>query len=185
MNIFLFLVVVVIVIIIFIYNGLVGKKNEVNNVYGGIEAILKKRYNVIPNLVQTVMEYARHEQGVLEKITEYRSRAIRTNDKHEENSLNSKLSSMLSGIMVSVENYPELKANVNFMHLQKTLLELEAQISASRRAYNQTVTDYNNAIEMFPSNIVANFLDYKRKNIFEVEDDSQRENPDLKNLFNS
>ncbi len=183
MNFFLVIVIVLLIIMIFYYNSLVGKKNEVDNVLGGVDAILKKRYNLIPSLVQTVMEYAKHEKEVLEKITEYRSRAIRTSNKEQEVALNSEISSMLGGIMVSVENYPELKANINFIHLQKTLNELEAQISASRRAYNQAVTDYNNAIEMLPSNMIANFLNYERKNVFKIES-SQKENPNIKNLFN-
>ena len=181
---FLITIVVVIVLIAFMYNSLVGKKNEVDNVFGGIDAILKKRYNLIPNLVHTVKEYAKHEKDTLEKITEYRSRAMSSGSNEDRMDLNSKLSSMLGSIMVAVENYPELKANENFIHLQKTLNELEAQISAARRAYNQAVTDYNNAIEMIPTNIIANFLHYKRKRVFEIEE-SQRENPRIKDLFNS
>lgn len=173
---------IVVVLIAFMYNFLVGKKNEVDNIFGGIDAILKKRYNLIPNLVETVKKYATHEKGILEKITEVRSRAMRSQSSDDKLALNSELSSMLGGIMVAVENYPDLKANQNFLHLQKTLNELEAQVSAARRAYNQAVTDYNNAIEMFPTNIIANFMSYRKKQVFEAKE-IERENPNVGELF--
>jgi len=170
------------VVIAFMYNFLVGKKNEVDNIFGGIDAILKKRYNLIPNLVESIKQYVTHERETLEKITQLRSKAMRSKNSDEKLAINNELSSMLGGIMVAVENYPDLKANQNFLHLQKTLNELEAQVSAARRAYNQAVTDYNNAIEMFPSNIIANFMGYKAKEVFQAKE-VERENPNLKNPF--
>lgn len=174
---------IVVAIIVLVYNFLVGKKNQVDNIFGSVDTILKKRYNLIPNLVATVEKYMEHERGTLEKVTELRAKAMKGDVSDDEKvSLNNMISSALGGIMVAVENYPELKANENFMHLQRSLNEIEEQISAARRAYNQAVTDYNNAIEMFPSNIVAGYLSYKRKRVFEVED-TQRENPNVKDLF--
>ncbi len=170
------------VLIAFMYNFLVGKKNEVDNIFGGIDAILKKRYNLIPNLIETVKKYVTHEKETLENITLMRSKAMRSQSGDEKLALNNEISSMLGGIMVAVENYPDLKANQNFLHLQKTLNELEAQVSAARRAYNQAVTDYNNAIEMFPTNIIANFMSYRKKQVFEAKE-TERENPNVGELF--
>lgn len=170
------------VVIAFMYNFLVGKKNEVDNIFGGIDAILKKRYNLIPNLVESIKQYVTHERETLEKITQLRSKAMRSKNSDEKLAINNELSSMLGGIMVAVENYPDLKANQNFLHLQKTLNELEAQVSAARRAYNQAVTDYNNAIEMFPTNIIANFMNYRKKEVFKAKE-IERKNPNVGELF--
>ncbi len=170
-------------VLVLMYNFLVGKKNQVENVFASIDTILKKRYNLIPNLVATVEKYMEHERGTLEKVTELRAKAMKGDISNDEKvSLNNMLSSALGGIMVAVENYPDLKANENFMHLQRSLNEIEAQISAARRAYNQAVTDYNNAIEMFPTNILAGYMNYQRKQVFEIEE-AQRENPNVKDLF--
>ena len=170
-------------VLVLMYNFLVGKKNQVENVFASIDTILKKRYNLIPNLVASVEKYMEHERGTLEKVTELRAKAMKGDISNDEKvSLNNMLSSALGGIMVAVENYPDLKANENFMHLQRSLNEIEAQISAARRAYNQAVTDYNNAIEMFPTNILAGYMNYQRKQVFEIEE-AQRENPNVKDLF--
>jgi LemA protein len=119
----------------------------------------------------------------LKKITELRTKALGENlDNATKIALEKQLSSMLGNLMVAVENYPTLKANENFLHLQGTLNELEEQISAARRAYNQSVTDYNNAIEMFPTNFMANLMKLERKEVFSVPS-SERANVDVKNLF--
>lgn len=167
------------------YNSLVAKKNQVTNVFASIDALLKKRYDLIPNLVATVKNYMQHEQGTLTKITELRAKAISgmTSD-DEKVELDNRISKMLGGVMVAVENYPQLKANENFMQLQRSLNEIEEQISAARRAYNAAVTDYNNAIEMVPTNIVASIMQYKRKQVFEIAE-SERKNVDVGGLFNT
>ena len=165
------ILVVVLLIPVLIYNCLVAKKNQVLNVFGTIDALLKKRYDLIPNLIATVKGYMRHERTLLAEVTEMRAKAIsdRTSD-DEKVELDNKVTKILSRIMLAVENYPDLKAGENFMHLQRTLTELEEQISAARRAYNAAVTDYNNAVEMFPTNVVASIMNYKRRKFFEISE---------------
>ena len=170
---------------ILIYNSLGGRKNQVLNVFGTIDALLKKRYDLIPNLVATVKGYMRHERTLLAEVTEMRAKAIsdRTSD-DEKVELDNKVTKILSRIMLAVENYPDLKAGENFMHLQRTLTELEEQISAARRAYNAAVTDYNNAVEMFPTNVVASIMNYKRRKFFEISE-KERESVDAGKSFSA
>jgi len=185
MGLILLIILIVPVIFFFImYNALVGKKNQVTNVFASIDALLKKRYDLIPNLVASVKNYMQHEQGTLTKITELRAKAVSglTSD-DEKVDIDNRISKMLGGIMVAVENYPDLKANQNFLQLQASLNEIEEQISAARRAYNAAVTDYNNAIEMVPTNIVASLMNFKRKQVFEISE-SERRNVDVGGLFN-
>jgi LemA protein len=175
---------VIAVILILMYNSLIGKKNEVENIFAGVDAVLKKRYDLIPNLVASVSQYMDHEKGLLEKVTELRAQATKPNLSDERIiELDKQITSALGSIMVAVEDYPELKANENVMHLQRSLNEVEAQIAAARRAYNQAVTDYNNAIEMIPTNIMANFMRYTRKQVFEISE-GERENVDVHAMFN-
>lgn len=183
METFLIVAGLILLSIVFMYNTLISKKNQVENIFAGLDAILKKRYDLLPNLVASVKEYMVHERITLEKITELRTKALGENlDNATKIALEKQLSSMLGNLMVAVENYPTLKANENFLHLQSTLNELEEQISAARRAYNQSVTDYNNAIEMFPTNFMANLMKLERKEVFSVPS-SERANVDVKNLF--
>ncbi len=183
METFLIVAGLILLSIVFMYNTLISKKNQVENIFAGLDAILKKRYDLLPNLVASVKEYMVHERITLEKITELRTKGQRdTLDDSAKIALEKQLSSMLGNLMVAVENYPTLKANENFLHLQGTLNELEEQISAARRAYNQSVTDYNNAIEMFPTNFMANLMKLERKEVFSVPS-SERANVDVKNLF--
>jgi len=169
--------------LIFMYNNLISHKNQVENIFGSVDAVLKKRYDLIPNLVASVQEYMSHEKEVLENITKWRASAMKPGVSDEQKiQLDQQITSALGSIMVAVENYPDLKANENIMHLQHTLAEIEAQISAARRAYNQTVTDYNNAIEMFPMFYMANVMNYKRKAVFETAE-HERKNINVKDLF--
>ncbi len=166
-----------------VYNSLVWKKNAVANGFAAVDALLKKRYDLIPNLVSTVKIYMRHEAKVLEEITALRAKAVSgTLSDDEAVAINDKLSKAIGGIMVAVENYPNLKASRNFTQLQRSLNEIEEQISAARRAYNAAVTDYNNAVEMFPSNIIASMMGYKPKKLFEITE-AERGNPDIGKLF--
>jgi len=170
--------------IVMLYNGLIGKKNQVENVFGTIDTLLKKRYDLIPNLVSTVQTYMQHERGTLTEITAMRAKAVSGNLSDDEKvDLDNKVSKMMGGIMVAVENYPDLKANQNFIQLQKTLNEIEEQISAARRAYNAAVTDFNNAVEMLPTSLMASMMNYKRKQVFEIAE-KERQNVDVKSLFN-
>lgn len=180
----LVVVVVLLLIIASMYNGLINKRNQVENVFGSMDAMLKKRYDLIPNLVASAKEYMKHESGVLSRITELRSRAMDSNlTSNEKVEINNELSKALSGIRIAVENYPDLKANQNFLQLQASLNEVEEQISAARRAFNASVTDYNNSVEMFPSNIMASIMGLKRKQVFVIEE-TERQNVSVKNLFN-
>jgi LemA protein len=177
------LVLLLLIIGIGLYNSLIGKKNQVENAMGGIDVQLKKRHDLIPNLVATVQQYMEHERSLLERITELRTRALAGNvPEGERLQLETALSGALRSLMVSVENYPNLKANENFLHLQASLNEIEEQISAARRTYNASVTDFNNAIEMFPSNIVAGMMGLSRKAVFEAEE-VERQTPDVGQLF--
>ena len=179
------IVAVFVVFFILTYNGLVGKKNQVENAFASIDAMLKKRYDLIPNLVATVKQYAAHESDTLTEITELRAKAISGNlSSDEQVEINNQISKAMGGIMVAVENYPDLKANENFLQLQRSLNEIEEQISAARRAFNASVTDYNNAIEMFPSNLVAGMMNYTRRQLFEIPDE-ERENVNVGELFNN
>lgn len=165
------------------YNSLIGKKNQVDYAYSGIDVQLKKRHDLIPNLVATVKQYMEHERGLLERITELRARATASNlPESERMQAEAQLSGALRTLMIAVENYPQLKANENFLHLQASLNDIEEQIAAARRAYNAAVTDYNNAIEMFPTNLIAGMMGLKRRAVFEAEE-SERETPQVAQLF--
>jgi len=165
--------------IIGIYNSLVTKRNQVANMRAGVDTQLKKRYDLIPNLVAAVREYMTHEQGVLERITALRAQAMAGDGDF---ALQSELTRLLGNIRVAMENYPALRANENVMHLQRSLNEVEAQISASRRAYNSGVMSYNNATQMFPSNLVAGIFGFKEAEFFEA-DEGERDAPNVKELF--
>jgi LemA protein len=181
----LIILAVIVIALILMYNSLVSKKNQVENIFASVDTQLKKRYDLIPNLVATVSKYMEHEKSLFTEVTKLRSEANKPNisDEHKI-ALDAKVSSALGSIMVAVENYPELKANENVMHLQGSLNEVEEQISAARRAYNQAVTDYNNAIEMFPTNFMANAMNYTKKDVFEITQ-NERQNVNVKELFNS
>ncbi len=180
----LIILIIVALLLILMYNSLIAKKNQVENIFASVDTVLKKRYDLIPNLVASVSKYMDHEKSLLEEVTKLRAEATKPNISDEKKiELDAKVSSALGSIMIAVENYPDLKANENVMHLQHTLHEVEEQISAARRAYNQSVTDYNNAIEMIPTNFMASFMNYSRKQVFEIVD-TERKNVDVKELFN-
>ncbi len=177
---------IIIIFIISMYNTLVGKKNQVANVFGSMDAMLKKRYDLIPNLVAACKEYMKHEQKILTEITELRTQAISSENINPDTriGIENKLAKALGSLKVAVENYPDLKANQNFLQLQASLNEVEEQISAARRAYNAVVTDYNNAVEMFPTSMMAAIMGYKQKAVFEITE-AERQNVDVNKLFNN
>jgi LemA protein len=165
------------------YNRLVGLRNSVDKAFASIDAMAKKRYDLIPNLVATVSKYMEHERGTLTDITEMRAKAVSGNlSDSEKVELDTKITRAVGGIMVAVENYPDLKANQNFLQLQGSLNEIEEQLSAARRAYNAAVTDYNNAVQMFPSNVFAMVFNFKTRPLFEITE-QERQNVDVKALF--
>ncbi len=184
----LIIIIVAVVLVLFVmiaYNRLVRLRNEAKKAFATIDAMAKKRYDLIPNLVATVQKYMDHERETLTEITELRAKAISGNlSDNEKIDLNNKINSALGNIMVAVENYPDLKANQNFLQLQGSLNEVEEQLSAARRAYNAAVTDYNNAVQMFPSNVFAMLFGFKPKLLFEISE-KERQNVDVKSLFNS
>jgi LemA protein len=177
-------VVLLLLLTIGLYNSLVRRKNDVENAFASIDAMLKKRYDLLPNLVETVKSYMKHEKSLLNELTELRTKAvsgeISDNEKVE---IENKIVKGMSGLMVAVENYPDLKASQNFLQLQSAWNEVEEQISASRRAFNAAVTSYNNKVETFPSNIMAGLMGYKRRALFEIPD-IERRNLNARNLFN-
>ena len=170
-------------IVIGLYNSLVRKKNYVENAFATIDVMLKKRYDLIPNLIETVKEYMKHEKGLLTELTALRAQAMSGDISNDDRvMLENKIAKGMSGLMVSVENYPDLKASENFLQLEGTWNEVEEQISASRRAFNSAVTTFNNGVETFPSNLMAGIMNYKRRTLFEIPD-TERKNVSAKDLF--
>lgn len=174
---------VLLLLTVVLYNGLVRRKNDVENAFGSVDVMLKKRHDLIPNLVETVKTYMKHEKSLLNELTELRTRAQNSDLPEDERvDLENLITKGISGIMVAVENYPDLKANQNFLQLQGTWNEAEEQISAARRTFNAAVTAYNNAVETFPSNIMADFMGYQRRKVFEIPE-VERKSPDARDLF--
>ena len=167
------------------YNTLIGRKNAVEQGFSGIDVMLKQRHDLIPNLVSSVQAYMKHEAGVLTEIVELRSQAMRGDISNDEKvALDGKMSKAISGLMIQVENYPDLKANQNFLQLQAAMNEIEEKIGAARRSYNANVLRYNNSVEMFPTNIMAGMMRYQRKAMFEILE-AERANPNVGALFNN
>lgn len=163
--------IIFLLIITSMYNNLISKRNNVEYAFGSIDVMLKKRHDLIPNLVSTVKGYMTHEQDLLTKITAMRSEVLKANTTSKERfQTEGQLSSMLGKIQIAVENYPNLKANTNFLQLQATLNEVEEQLSAARRAYNASVKGYNDSVEMIPTNIMANMMGLKTRAYFEIQE---------------
>ncbi len=175
--------VIVLLFVVYYYNKLIRRKNEVDNATGSINAMLKNRYDLIPNLVDTVKNYMSYESEVLTKLTSMRTKVLAadTSDADKLN-LGKEISAAMRSIMVSVENYPELKASNNFLQLQESWSDVEDKISASRRFYNNAVTEFNTAIKTFPGNIFAGMMNFKEKPVFEVTAEEAK-NLNAKNLF--
>ena len=172
-----------VLILVVMYNGLIGKKNQVQNAFATVDVQLKKRHDLIPNLIAAVKQYMVHEAGLLTKVTELRARSQGGGiGAREKVALENQISQAMGGIMVAVENYPDLKASQNFLNLQGSLSEVEEQLSAARRAFNAAATDFNDAVQMFPTNMMAKSMGYRRRPLFEIPA-AQRENPNVGQLF--
>lgn len=170
-------------VLVSIYNGLIKKKNSVENSFSGIDVMLKKRYDLIPNLVEVVKTFMNHEKDLLTAVTALRAQAMSPNVSSDEKiKLNNQISKTMGGIMVAVEAYPDLKSNVNFLKLQGSWEKIETEISGARTFYNSTVLTLNNAIEMFPSNIVAGYMKLYPRSFFETEE-AEKKNISAKELF--
>jgi LemA protein len=175
--IFLVLVFIILVIPILIYNNLVRLRNQVQNAWSQIDVQLKRRHDLIPNLVETAKGYMKHERETLENITKARNLAMGANGVGDKIKAEKKLTDAMSSFFVVVENYPDLKANQNFLAVQEELTSTENKISFSRQGYNDQVLFYNNKIQMFPSNIVASMFNFKAQEFFEIEEPKDREVP--------
>jgi LemA protein len=171
MGIGLILVILLVVVLLWaiaIYNGLIKLKNRVDEAWSDIDVQLKRRYDLIPNLVNTVKGYAAHEKEVFEKVTEARSRAMSAGATEDKAQAENMLSNTLKSLFAVAESYPDLKANQNFLELQRELTDTEDKIQASRRFYNGNVRDFNTKIEIFPNNIFAGILNFTKRQFFEA-----------------
>jgi LemA protein len=163
-------------------NSLIGKRNQVEKAFSSIDVMLKKRHDLIPNLVSSVKSFAKHEKELLGNITALRSQAMAATSTDEKIGLENQLTGMLGQLRVSMEAYPEIKSDKNYLQLQASLNETEEQISAARRAFNASVNDYNNKVEMFPSSIIANMKNMRRKASFEALE-TERQNVNVGDLL--
>lgn len=171
----LVIVVLVALWLLGMYNGLIRLKNRVDEAWSDISVQLKRRYDLIPNLINTVKGYAAHEKEVFEKVTEARTRAMGAGNAADKAEAENTLSGTLKTLFAVSENYPELKANQNFLELQRELTDTEDKIMASRRFYNGNVRDFNTKIEVFPTNLIAGALNFTKREFFEVAD-GEKEN---------
>ena len=169
------IVILLIIYICAIYNSLVNLNNKVKEAFSTMDVYLKKRWDLVPNIVETVKGYAKHEKDTLEKIVELRNSSYNKMSDDEKIKKNQELSSGISKIMALAEAYPDLKASENFNELSNQLSKIEDDIANSRKYYNGVVRMYNNKVEMFPSNIFAGLFGYKSKSMFEANE-NEREN---------
>lgn len=168
-------IVVLFLWLIGIFNGLVRLKNRTNEAWSDIDVQLKRRYNLIPNLVNTVKGYAKHERELFEKVTKARTAAMGAQTVEEHGKAENMLAGALKTLFAVAENYPDLKANQNFLELQRELSDTENKIQAARRFYNGNVRDFNIKIEKFPNNLVAGMLGFNKRDFFELEEAAARE----------
>ncbi len=171
------LVVLFILFVIGIYNALIRLRNQVDNAWSQIDVQLKRRHDLIPNLVETAKGYMKHERGTFEAITNARSQAMGAKTVADASKAEGALGEALSKFMLVVENYPDLKANQNFLAVQEELTSTENKISFSRQNYNDQTLFFNNKIQMFPSNIIANMFKFTERDFFEIEVAAEREVP--------
>lgn len=173
------IVVLLALVMVMMYNRLVSLRNRAKEAFSDIDVQLKRRYNLIPNLVNTVKGYATHERQVFENVTEARSRAMGAQGVGERAEAENMLSETLKSLFAVAEAYPDLKASNNFVELQRELRDTEDKIQAARRFYNSTVMQLNNSIESVPTNLVAGMFGFKKREFFEIEEATQREVPEV------
>ena len=170
------IIVLILIIAIGLYNGLVNARIKVDNAWSQIDVQLQRRFDLIPNFVETVKGYMEHESETFEKIASLRSSWANSNSVSEKAALDNQLSETLKTIMAISENYPDLKANQNFSELSEELRNTENKISYARQFYNDTVTMYNTKLQVVPSNIIASMFNFKPRDLFEAENDTARKN---------
>jgi len=162
------------------YNRLISFRNRVKEAFSDIDVQLKRRYNLVPNLIETVKGYAAHEKGVLEKVTEARTRAMGAQGVHAKAEAENMLTGALKSLFAVSENYPDLKASANFLELQRELRDTEDKIQAARRFHNTNVMSLNTKIETFPSNLIAGAFKFMKEEFFELDEPAEREVPQVK-----
>jgi LemA protein len=181
MSTLLIIIIAVVVVIIFwaiaVFNSLIRLKNRVKEAWADIDVQLKRRYDLIPNLLETVKGYMAHESGVFEKVTEARSRAINANGAENKAQAENALSGALKTLFAVSENYPQLRASENFLKLQEELSDTENKIQAARRFYNNNVMDFNTRQEVFPSNLIASVFGFIKSEFFELKEEKEKEAP--------
>ncbi len=184
MPIFLLVIIAVVAILVLwlvgVYNGLVRLNNKTKEAWSDIDVQLKRRHDLIPNLVETVKGYASHERELFEKVSEARSAAMSAGSPHEKAVAEENLMGTLKTLFAVAENYPQLRAAENFSQLQAQLAETEDKVQDARRFYNGNVRDFNIKIEVFPNNLVAGMLNFKKYEYYEVESEGERENVEVK-----
>lgn len=180
----LIILIVIIVIVAFwiigTYNRLIALRNRTKEAWSDIDVQLKRRYNLIPNLVETVKGYATHERELFENVTKARASAMQAQGIKEKGQAENALASTLKSLFAVAENYPDLKASTNFLELQRELRDTEDKIQASRRFYNTNVRDINTKIESFPANIIANLFAFEQMDFFEIEEEAAKESVKVK-----
>ncbi len=177
MYIVIIIVVAFVLFLVFKYNGFIAMINRSKEAWADIDVQLKRRYDLIPNLINTVKGYAKHESATFEKVTEARTQAMQAGTPAQKGEAENMLSGTLKSLFAVSEAYPELKANTNFLELQKELSDTENKIQAARRFYNGNVRDLNTAIEMFPGNVIANMFKFKIMDFFQLEEGSEEKEP--------
>lgn len=168
-------VALIIIVAIGIYNALVSRRMRSEEAWSDIEVQMKRRYDLIPNVVETVKGYATHEKGVLESVTNARTQAMGAKNPNERLQAENVLSGTLKTLFAVAENYPDLKANVNFLDLQRELADTENKLQSARRFYNSVIRDYNTMIQTFPSAIIANMFGFTQKDFFDLEEEAARQ----------
>lgn len=164
------ILVLIILIFVFIYNGLIIARNRIENAWSQIDVQLKKRADLVPNLMNTVKGYMKHERETFEKITEARSALMKADNVKEKADATNMLTGALKSLFAVAENYPDLKANKNFLLLQEELSGIESKIAYARQFYNDSVLHYNNSIQTFPNKMIADMFNFKEKDYFEIEE---------------
>ncbi|MEM0437935.1 MAG: LemA family protein [Candidatus Micrarchaeia archaeon] len=167
-------IIVALIGIALIYNSLVTKRNRVQNAWAQIDVQLKKRYDLVPNLVETVKGYAKHEKSVFEEVTKARAAVMSARTPQESADANNMLSAALKSLFAVAENYPKLRANENFLHLQSELSEIEGKIAYARQFYNDSVYDYNTSLQVFPNNIFAGLLGFRAAEFFKAGEEESK-----------
>jgi LemA protein len=161
------------------YNGLIRLKNQTDEAWSDIDVQLKRRYDLIPNLVNTVKGYATHEAGTMEKVIQARAAAMSAGSPHDKAVAENMLSSTLKSLFAVAEAYPDLKANQNFLKLQDELSDTENKVQASRRFYNGNVRDFNTKLQVFPTNLIGGMLGFKAREFFEIGNEAERAVPNV------